>query len=132
MTFDLEVTTPNSSVEEFCFSGVSSKLHRGRPLTRQQEKEARERHGMAMNAVLEELKLVQAAEKAAVVAGSPAQQRARQWQNESGRRPAPAELAKVAASHMSMPVEQENERSFFTGEERGAAAALPQSGTKVR
>ena len=105
--------------------------HRGRPLTRRQEMEARKQHGMAMNAVLEELKLVQAAEKAAVVAGSPAQQRARQWQSESGRRPAPAELAKVAASHMNTPVVEENLISFVETGERGAGTAPPQAVGKV-
>ena len=57
---------------------------RGRPMTRQQEREARWRHNLAMNAVLTELRAWHAAEHAVSVAGSPAQQRARQWQEESG------------------------------------------------
>ena len=107
--------------------------HRGRPLTRRREMEAREKHGRAMNAVLEELKIVQAAEQAAEAAVSPAQQRAQQWQSESGRRlsrqprsTALKELGKVVASHVATPTAVENVASFFMRDERSAVSAPSQ------
>ena len=58
--------------------------HRGRPLTRHQGMEAKKRHRTAMIAVLAELRAVVGAEEPPVVPESPAQQRAQQWQKESG------------------------------------------------
>ena len=114
--------------------------HRGRPLTRRQEMEAKEKHGRAMNAVLEELKVVQAAkvEERVAATESPAQHRARQWQKESGlelprqpRSPAPHELANVAAGHLETPANVGNEFSFSMKGERGAGTAPPQAVGKV-
>merc|ERR1711893_82660 len=90
-----------------------------------------------MNAVLDELRAKQAAEQAAEAAESPAQYRARRFQEEFGLKPSrqpsalePTELAKVLVSQATTPVAKENVTSFFMMDERGAGQAPTQAARK--